>query len=80
MHYFTDSARVLERSHARRGACDRLSIPGLNVTSLNYLNNEYQLPWITHFQQRKTCQNTTNIFDLRLVKSTLLDHLSIQLF
>lgn len=44
MLYFTDSVRVLERSHARGGACGHLSIPELAVTSLNYLNNEYQLP------------------------------------
>lgn len=60
----------------------RLSIPTLRTRRVNaseiYSNNRYQLTWITHFQQRKICQNTTNIFfDLRLVKSTLLDHLSI---
>lgn len=40
----------------------------------NIYNNKYQLTRITHFQQRKICQNTTNVFiDLRLVKSTLPD-------
>lgn len=62
----------LERSHGRRRR--RPSAPALGSSV------EFQLTWITHFQQRKICQNTTNIFDLRLVKSTLLDHLSISCF
>lgn len=38
--------------------------PAVTHNASVYLNNKYQLTWITHFQQRKICQNTTNIFRL----------------